>query len=557
MGFFSRFLRLEKDAAPEEIHVEVEEPRSYYQPSFVASTNPTDLSTDSFASPGFHQFLWDGEKFPGGYGATLDIYTDYETLRDRSNELYRKNLHARGLVRRRIDNVIATGMKLESTPDIATLGISEEASSQWTAAVERQFELWASRPELCDVRQRRTLTELQQEIQREADLEGDVLVILRWNRKYQLPAVDFIRGSLIQTPLKDKPQKGHKIVRGIEVDAQQRQVAFWVYQEDGTYKRLPAVGEKSGRKLAWIYHGGDNRAEDVRGTPFLTLVMQTAKEIDRYVAAVQRKAVINSTVAATVQRDVESTAAPRPIALMSSPNGPHKVETASAAGPQIFGRLQHILPGTIIDRLAPGEKLAPFSTNGSIEPIDSFVNSHLKHMASANGMSPEVYLMEFNKSFSAAQAANNEQRLALTVMRERFSTKVLTPIYEEWLYASALNGKVDGAALLEASFDPEQYDKYLAWIKCEWAGHVKPVVDIGKVVPAYATMVDRGWVTNERVCRELTGMKFDDVQVRLAKENLLILKNNKPLAELGLIKGAPIAKPEPEEKPAKASPAAA
>jgi capsid protein len=253
--------------------------------------------------------------------------------------------------------------------------------------------------------------------------------------------------------------------------------------------------------------------------------------------------------AAAIQRDVDSTGPARNITVMATPQGPSRLEATTAAATPAFARLQQMAPGTILDRLAPGEKIQPFSTNGSIEPIDSFVNSHLKHMAAANGMSPEVYLMEFNKSFSAAQAANNEQRLALTIMRERFSAKVLSPIYEEWLFASALNGKIDGNALIDASFDPLAYDKYLAWIKCEWAGHVKPVVDIGKVVPAYATMVDRGWLTNERACRELTGMKFDDVQIRLLKENLSILKVNTPLAELGLIKGAPIAKPEQAAAP--------
>lgn len=511
---------------------------------FSAAENSQDLSTDVYQGSGYQNYLWDGEKFPGGYGATQNVYTDYDVLRERSDELFRKNLHARGLERRRLDNVIATGLKLEATPDIETLGMTDEAATAWSKAVERQYELWASTPWLCDAQQRRTLGQLQKEIQREADLEGDVVITLRWSRTYQMPMVDFIRGSLLQTPLKDKPQAGHTIVRGVELDSQNRHVAFWIYQKDGTYKRLPAIGEKSGRRLAWLYHGSDNRAEDVRGTPFLTLIMQGVKEIDRYVAATQRKAVINSMFAAAIYRDVESTGPARSISLMSTPNGPAKIEGTTSIGTPAFARMQQMAPGTILDRLAPGEKIQPFSTNGSIEPIESFVNSHLKHMASANGISPEVFLMDFNKSFSAAQAANNEQKLALTILREQFATQVLTPIYEEWLYSAALSDRIDGQALLDTAFNPSKVDKYIAWLKCEWAGHVKPVVDISKIVPAYAEMVNRGWMTNERATRELTGMKFDDVNVRLKKENLMVLEANKPLADLGLIKGAPISKPE-------------
>src|SRR5262245_39395481 len=45
---------------------------------------------------GYH----DGEKFPGGFGFTDLLIPDYWTLRARSTQLFKKNLYARGLVRR-------------------------------------------------------------------------------------------------------------------------------------------------------------------------------------------------------------------------------------------------------------------------------------------------------------------------------------------------------------------------------------------------------------------------------------------------------------------------
>ena len=53
--------------------------------------------------------ILDGDKFAGGFGTT-NVYThiDYWTLRERSGQLFRENLYAKGLVRRLITNEINT-----------------------------------------------------------------------------------------------------------------------------------------------------------------------------------------------------------------------------------------------------------------------------------------------------------------------------------------------------------------------------------------------------------------------------------------------------------------
>lgn len=526
------FLRFKTKIAPQ------------FRPS--ASVNPNDLSTDNYQSTTWSPSLWDGEKFSGGYGFTGEISTDYETLRVRSDELYRKNPFARGLIRRQLDNIIGNGLKLESVPDGEAIGLTDDKQAVWTEDVERKFQIWANTARLCDAKERRTFGELQQEVTREAMLEGDVLVFLRWDKKYNVPKVDFVRGSLVSTPLNQIPRKGNKIVRGIEVDPKGRHVAFWVRQEDMSHKRMPAIGEASGRRLAWMVYGSDKRSDDVRGTPTLALVMQTFKEINRYTDATLRKAVINSMFAAAITRDVESTSSGKELAVWATKKGPKTIQSSTPAGTEAFAKLEHVAPGTIISKLDPGEKMQPFSTNGTNEAAGDFINSHLNIAAWSTGLSPEVYKLEFNKSFSAAQAANNEQKLITTNAREWFGVQFLNKIYEEWLYHSVLSGAIDAQGMVAAHDDPARYNEYIAWIGCEWAGQVKPVVDIGKIVPAYALMVDRGWMTNEQATRELSGRKFSNVIKRLLKENVQILQANAPLALLGLIQGGAIAAPSEE-----------
>lgn len=51
---------------------------------------------------------FNGEKFPGGFGITNIFTTDYWTLRVRSEQLFKDNLYAKGLIRRLITNEISS-----------------------------------------------------------------------------------------------------------------------------------------------------------------------------------------------------------------------------------------------------------------------------------------------------------------------------------------------------------------------------------------------------------------------------------------------------------------
>jgi capsid protein len=489
---------------------------------------------------------WDGEKFSGGFGLTEDRAIDYWTLRTRSARVYDENLFAYALVSRRVNNIIAKGLMPESEPIGKTLGWDDEKARAFGEEVERQFSVWANSPYLCDAKEERTFGQIQREIETEADVEGDVLVVLKWNNKQNLPRVDLVCGRTIQTPITEKPAEGHTITEGVERDARGRHVAYWVYKGNGKYDRLPAWGEKSGRRLAFLHYAPGKRAEDVRGQPLLSRSLQSLKEIDRYSAALQRKAVLNSMVAMTIERDVESTAAPKGVAFSSAVNGPTQVETTTASGTKALSKMQHLFPGVIVDQLQAGWKLRAHQGNAAMEPFEQFANSHLKPIAFSNGLAPEVFMMEFNKSFSAAQAANNEQRLEVNIERDRFSSS-LSIIYEEWFVASVLNGKLDAPGFIDAMRDPKQYDKYVGYLGHRWAGYVKPVVDLAKIVPAYIDMLEQGLITRDRVCQELHGMDFDEVIRRCGPENLKVAAALKPLVELGLL-GSPPPAPAAESQ---------
>lgn len=488
---------------------------------------------------GFVFNAWDGEKFPGGMGFPEERAIDYWTLRTRSARVYDENLYAYGLVRRLVNNIIAKGLTPESEPVGKVLGWDDEKTTAFGEEVERQFAVWANTPWLCDAKEMRTFGQLQQEMHSEAYVEGDVLVVLKWNNRQNMPRVDLVCGRSIQTPLTEKPADGNTITEGVERDSRGRHVAYWVYKGNGKYDRLPAWGEKSGRRLAFLYYAPGKRSEDVRGQPLLARALQSLKEIDNYSAALQRKAVVNSMVAMTIERDVEATGAPKGLVMSTAMNGPKEVEATTSTGTKALSKMQHLFPGVIVDKLPAGEKLRAHQGTAAMEPFEHFQNSHLKPIAFSNGLAPEVLTMEFNKSFSAAQAANNEQRLEVSVERDRHGC-AMAIIYEEWFIASVLNGKIDAPGFLDALSSPNQYDKYTAFLNHRWAGYVKPVVDLAKVVPAHIDMLNNCLTTADRVCQELHGMDFDEVVRRRKKEIEKAADALRPFVEMGLLgKGLP------------------
>lgn len=467
----------------------------------------------------------DGEKFFGGFGPTEILTTDYWTLRARSAQLFKTNLYARGIVRRFITNVINTGLHLESVPDEALLGFEEDALADWSELTESRFSLW-ERPRHCDLKERSSFGQLQAAAYREALVAGDVLVVLRQDRRTRLPRVQLIPGAAVQSPL-EQPRRANRIEHGVELDGSDRQVAYWVTQRDGTSKRLPAWGEKSGRRIAWLVYATDKRLDDVRGEPLLSLVIQSLKEIDRYRDSVQRKAVINSMLAMFVKK-AEEKMGTTPITGGAVRRG-SVVATDTSTGETRAFNTADLIPGVVIDELQVGEEPQAFGSQGTDEKFGDFEEAIVQAVAWAMETPPEILRLAFSSNYSASQAAINEYKMFLNRARTEFGGEFCAPIYEDWLISEVLAQRIQAPGFLDARRDPTKYDAFGAWVASEWAGQIKPAVDQSKLANGYEKLLEMGLITRDRACRELTGMKFSKVVKRLRIENEQLLDALKAL----------------------------
>jgi lambda family phage portal protein len=494
----------------------------------IADSEPQVITASSLQP--YQRQIWDGAKFPGGLNPVDSFFlTDYWTLRKRSSDLFEKNLYARGLIRRLVTNVINTGLHLESTPVEKLLGLEEESLSDWAEDVETRFELWGSDPWMCDASELRTFGAMQAAIYSQALVDGDVLVTLRQSKSTGLPRVQIISGALVQTPMNAQPVKGNKICHGVELDSQGRQVAYWVAQDDNTSKRLPAYGEKSGRKLAWLVYGTDRRHDDVRGKPLLSLVLQSLGEIDKFRDATQRKAVITSMLAMFVKKTTDKPGT-RPV---SNGGISRRTETTtdSTGATRRFG-VTETMPGVVMEELQTGEEPVAFQQNGAVEGFGVFEEAIVQAIAWANEIPPEILRLAFSSNYSASKAANNEFDMFVGKVRTLFGDEFCRHVFIEWLVASALNKDVKATGLVESWRDNKRYNEFAAWTYCDWSGQLKASIDLSKITKAYKDLLELGLTTHDRAAREITGMKHSRVVKTLKRENIVLAEANRPIVEL-------------------------
>lgn len=497
----------------------------------VSQLNPAAYAgQQSFAHNQFS--IWDGAKFAGGMGAVQLQRLDYWALRRRSVQLFRENLYARGLIRRFITNEINTGISPESTPDEEIIGVPEDSLADWTELVENRFHIYGKSPRHCDFLQKSTFAAIQRAARMEALISGDVLVVMRYNRRGLPPSVQLVSGAAVQNPLggqADLPE-GHTIDHGVERDANRRVVAHWIRNEDGESRRLPAYSARTGRRVSWLVYGTEKLLDDVRGEPLLSIVLQSLKEIDRYRDSAQRKAVINSILAMYIKKG-EDKMGSLPTTGGAVRKDSFTVSDSGGDGPRNYD-LAGQIPGLVMEELQQGEEPVGFGNDGTDINFPIFEEAMVQAIAWANEVPPEILRLAFSNNYSASQAAINEFKIYLNKFWVSWGEEFCTPIYNEWLINEVLTGKIQAPGFLDAWRNPLMYDVFGAWVLTEWYGTIKPSTDMQKQARGAQMLVENGWSTNAREARNATGTKWSKNIARLARENERKAEAMRPLLEM-------------------------
>jgi lambda family phage portal protein len=451
-------------------------------------------------------------------------------LRMRSRSLYMGSPLAASAIKAYNANVVGAGLQLRPKIDYEFLGLSREEAKAWESGVRREFELWASKPRNCDATRVNNFYEMQGLCLISWLLNGDGFALIdsepvRDFAPYSL-RIHLIEGDRITNPNTTafsgltgqvwwNLDNGNRVYNGIEIDDNGGIVAYHVcnfYPNSfiptmklRRWTRIPAYGSTGLPNILQCMYS--ERPEQYRGVPLLAPVIETLKQLTRYIDAELIAAVINGFFTAFVTSSLPTSGFPFDESLPEA----QKVDNTEYT--------YEMGPGNV-NRLMPGESVEVADPKRPTKQFDAFVTAMAKHIGAAIEVPYEILLKSFDASYSASRAALLEAWKSFRMRRSFLSKDFCQPIYEIWLSEAVARGRVTAPGFFD---DPIVA---AAWAKAEWNGPSPGQIDPLKEVLAAQKRVDNGFSTREKETIELTGGDFNANIEQITRENAQMKEAN-------------------------------
>lgn len=449
--------------------------------------------------------------FRGG-SVKQDIYKNRNILVQRSRDLYMGAPLATGAVKTVVKNVIGSGLKLKSTLDFETLGITREDSQLIQRKIEKEFNHWAESK--IDQQGILNFYQIQELVFLTTLLNGECFVKLNYFESEKNPymlKLQIIEPDRIFTPR----GKEREYTEGIKFDGNGKIKSYRITNKhplDTEFAGKEEVKDvevygKNGQ-LNMIHIIFTERPEQVRGVPILAPIIETMKQLDRYTEAELTAAVVSALYALVIETTGEENG------QLGSSHIPENQQVDRENERSI-----ELTPGMIL-QLGPGEKAVSMDPGRPNTAFDGFVTAMLRQIGTALEIPYEVLVSHFDSSYSASRAALLEAWKMFRKRREWFVSNFTQPVYEEFLREGYLNGRLE-----LKDFDDDVMVRK-AYAQSQWNGPAQGSIDPKKEAEASVIKINNGLSTRTRETAELNGGSFEQNVQLLAYENELLDKNN-------------------------------
>lgn len=408
--------------------------------------------------------------------ADSEIVTSLRALRGRSRQLIRDNEFAKNAVRIVQNNVVGTGIGLQSL----VANVRGKLIGPINDQIEEAWLRWADK-KTCHTAGLLGFSDIERLIMAQIVEAGEVLI-----RKVRQPfgnskipfALEVIEADrLMDTWQTAQAPNGNAIRMGVEVDQWGRPVAYWLYPtHPGDYQFRTFVPSKFIRLPAEevIHLYVIDRWPQTRGVPWFHATLKRMNDMAGYAEA--------EIVAARASANI--------VGFIKAP------EPEAGAYVQNAQRVIDSEPGTF-KQLLPGEDFVGFNPSRPNAALEPFLRFMLRSVAAGIGVSYESLSRDYSQSnYSSSRLALLDDRALWRILQGWLIRNFRNEVHREWLNAAVLGGEVKIADYYtnSAKYDRVRF-KPRGW---SWT-------DPTKEVEAYRTAVRSGFITVSDVIADTAG----------------------------------------------------
>lgn len=404
--------------------------------------------------------------------ADTEIITSLRVLRARSRQLCRDNEYAKAAIREIVNNVIGTGVGMQS--QVKTAG--GKLLTSVNDLIEEEFEEYTDKDTI-DPAGKLCLADMERLIIASLVENGEVLV-----RKVRQPfgsgrtpyALELIEADrLIDQWSVARAENGNMIRMGVEQDKWGRPVAYWLYpHHPGDYQFSSFVASALIRvpadEIMHLYI--PDRIGQTRGVPWFHATLKRLRDMQGY----EEAEIVAARASASIVGIIESEEGlvPDEVGL---DDGEHRAPPTLSMEPGTFQQLQ------------PGEKFTGFNPSRPNANMDAFMRFMLRAFCTGVGVSYSGVSGDWTQgTYSSLRISMLKDRDLWRVLQGWFIRNFRKPVHRDWLQASVLAGVLP-------------FSDYYTKPRKYWAVRFKPRgwswIDPTKEVEAYHKAVRAGFMT--------------------------------------------------------------
>lgn len=454
----------------------------------------------------------------GSTTADAELATSLPQLRARSRQVVRDGAYAKRAKRIVVNNVIGSGVGMQAQVGTTRNSLNEPLNSR----IESAWSDWCA-AERCHTGGALHFHDLERMAMGQVFEAGEVLIRKHYRAfgDSSVPlGLEVIESERLANELIDPGAIAgitNDVRMGVEVDAFQRPVAYWIRRgHPGDIRSRVADAERYERVSAsdiWHLRIVD-RWPQTRGEPWMHPVLRKLDAMGEY-----------------SQYEVDAARASASyFATIKSPDEGTSPDAEPLDDQQVFD----IDPLTV-RRLNDGEELNFHTPNRPNAALDPFLRYMLREVAAGVGVSYESLSRDYSKSnYSSSRQGLIDDRDTWRVLQQWWIRAFRLPLHALWLRQAVLTGAVPGLPAGQYAADPAKFEAVLfkprGWM---WVDPTKEVAAFKEAIRAGLT------TTTDVIAQTAGGLDVEDV-IATRKRELQMF------ADAGIELDTTVTEPAPE-----------